>query len=129
MQALAYKAYGQVQHRTASEKEIEYALFKQITEALQDVADQTQPEPAVWADAISRNLQLWTILAADLLNPDNAMSIEMKRGLLRLSDFVRINSLKILSGEGDLADLIEVNTSIMQGLSVSSAAMSEEGVA
>lgn len=129
MQALAYKAYGQVQSRTASVKEIEYALFKQITEALEFVAQTENPEPAVWADAICRNMQLWTLLSTDLLGEGNAMPADMKKSLLNLSGFVRTHSLKILSGEGEIADLIEVNTTIMQGLSGASVDALEEGVA
>jgi flagellar protein FlaF len=40
----------------------------------------------------------------------------MKRSLLYLAEFVRQTSMKIMGGEGDIADLIEVNQSIMKGL-------------
>jgi flagellar protein FlaF len=122
LQSLAFKAYGEVTQRTAGEKDIELALFQQITNELRNVSDANTVQPTDWAEAIHRNQQLWTTIAIDLLNPGNALPEEMKRSLLYLAEFVRQNSLKILSGEGNIADLIEINQSIMMGLSGTSAA-------
>ncbi len=116
MQALAYKAYGDVARRTASEREIEFALFQQITEALESVVDPTTRSPSAWADAIYRNQQLWTIIATDLLIPSNPLPDELKRSLMFLADFVRQSSLKILAGDESIPDLIEVNRTVMAGL-------------
>lgn len=117
MQALALKAYGEVTQRTAGEREIEYALFSQITDALKEVSEVDDVQPTAWAETIHRNQQLWTTIAIDLLNPGNALPEETKRSLLYLAEFVRQSSLKILAGEGDIADLIEINQTIMNGLS------------
>lgn len=116
MQALAFKAYGEVKQRTAGERNIEFELFQQITEALEHVARSEDAAPALWADAIHRNLQLWSALAVDLLHPGNALPDEMKKSLLYLSEFVRQSSMKILSGTGELADLIEINRTVMGGM-------------
>ena len=102
--------------RTASDKNIEFALFQQITHALQGVAEADRPEPSQWADAIDRNLQLWTILTVDLLSPQNTLPNEIKTGLLNLASFVRRQSQQVLSGNGSLEDLIEVNQTIMGGM-------------
>ena len=116
MQALAFKAYGEVKQRTAGERNIEFELFQQITEALEHVARSEDVAPALWADAIHRNLQLWSALAVDLLHPGNALPDEVKKSLLYLSEFVRQTSMKILSGAGELADLVEINRTIMGGM-------------
>lgn len=116
MQALAFKAYGEVAQRTAGEKEIEYALFLQITDALERVVDPETRSLESWADAVYRNQQLWIIIATDLLLPGNALPDEMKRSLLYLSEFVRQTSMKIMAGEESIPDLIEVNKTVMAGL-------------
>jgi flagellar biosynthesis activator protein FlaF len=116
LQNLAYKAYGQVQQRTASDKGIEHALFVQITEALEEANRSDAGNTVAKADAIYRNQQLWTLLAADLLSPGNSLPLELKSSLLQLSKFVQKSSLQILSGEGDIADLIDVNKPIIAGL-------------
>lgn len=116
MHNLAFKAYGQVQQRTASDKGIEHALFLQITEALEEIVRSGAPSPTARADAIHRNQQLWTLLATDLLNPANSLPIDLKSRLLQLSKFVQKTSMEVLSGSGDIADLIEVNRPIIAGL-------------
>lgn len=116
MQALAFKAYGEVTRRTAGEKEIEYALFLQITDALENVLDPETRSLSEWADALNRNQQLWTIIATDLLLPGNSLPDELKRSLFFLSEFVRQTSLRVLSGEEGIPDLIEVNKTVMAGL-------------
>lgn len=116
MQALAYRAYGEVTQRTAGDKEIEYALFLQITQALESVLDPVTRDAAEWADALSRNQQLWTIIAADLLQPGNGLAEDVKRGLLSVSEYVRQACFKALAGEEVIADLIEVNRTVMAGL-------------
>lgn len=116
MHNLAFKAYGQVQQRTASDKGIELALFLQITEALEEIARSDSPSPAARADAIHRNQQLWTLLATDLLNPSNSLPIDLKSRLLQLSKYVQKTSMDVLSGGGDIVDLIEINRPIIAGL-------------
>lgn len=117
MQSLALKAYGDVQQRTASNKEIEHALFTQITQDLENIAREDKPDLSMWADAVSRNLQMWTLLAVDLMASGNALPEETKKGLLVLSEFVRRTSMNILSGGEGLLDLIDINKTIMKGLS------------
>lgn len=116
MQALAFKAYGEVTQRTAGDKELEYALFRQITAALESVQDpQTRSFPE-WVDALSRNQQLWSLIANDLLHPGNGLPDHLKRSLIVLSEFVRQSSIKALGGEELISDLIEVNRTVMAGL-------------
>ncbi|MFN7054793.1 flagellar biosynthesis regulator FlaF [Hyphomonas sp.] len=116
MQALASKAYGQVTQRTANGRSLEYALFEQITHGLEEVAASAVPAHGTIADAVYRNAQLWSTLAADLLHPDNALPDETRAGLLGLSEFVRRTSQQILAGAGGIDDLIEINRTIMPGL-------------
>jgi len=116
LQAIAHKAYGQATQRTADTHAIEYALFEQITQALEYVDGEGGSNPALWGDAIHRNMQLWTLIATDLLLPENALAPETKGGLLSLSSFVHRTSHEVLSGRAGLADLIEVNRTVMAGL-------------
>ena len=116
MQALAVKAYGEVRNRTADNKSLELALFQQITDGLKQAVNLEKTDPAAWADALNRNLELWTLLTSDLLNPKNQLHDALRKSLLELSVFVRRTSAQVLSGEAELDDLIEINESIMIGL-------------
>jgi flagellar protein FlaF len=110
------KAYGEVAKRTASDRQLEFALFMQITTALENLMIPDRVSLSDWADAINRNQQLWTILAGDLMLPSNALPDDLKRRLLLLSEFVRRTSLKVLAGEEDMSGLIEINKAVMAGL-------------
>lgn len=116
MQALAHKAYGEVRNRTADSRSIERALFRQITDAMIEAQDTKQSDPEKWANAISRNLDLWTLLATDLMHPENQLNDGLRKSLLELSIFVRRTSTEILGGADGLADLIDINESIIKGL-------------
>jgi flagellar protein FlaF len=116
VQALAVKAYGDVRNRTADDKSLEFALFQQITEGMTQAVTLEKTDPAKWADAINRNLELWTVLTTDLIHPENQLPVETRKALLELSVFVRKTSMQVLSGEEQLTDLIEINESIMSGL-------------
>lgn len=117
MQALAHKAYGEVQKRTADSRSIERALFQQITDGLVEAQDLKKSDPEKWANAISRNLDLWTLLATDLMHPDNGLDPSLRKSLLELSVYVRRASTQILAGTAEeLPDLIDINQSIMKGL-------------
>jgi len=129
VQKLAFKAYGEIGHRTASDKQIEYALFQQITHALEDAALAGSTSPTVWADALNRNLQMWTIISTDLLHPENNLPEDTKNSLLNLAEFVRQSSMRILAGNGDIAELVDVNTTIMVGLAGHAQPVLKAGVA
>lgn len=116
MHNLAHKAYGQVTRRTADPRQIETAVFEQVTEALVHVEADPNADPALWADAINRNRQLWLTLWTDLLSPGNALPDDLKTGLLNLAEFVRRTSMDVLAGGEGLADLIEINRTILAGL-------------
>lgn len=117
MHQLASKAYGNVTNRTASDKQVEYALFSEITQSLQHVSQTDDIQPAEWADAIDRNLQLWTILSTDLLSEENQLDAGLKRSLVLLAESVRRLSYRVLADEAEISELIEINQTIMLGLS------------
>lgn len=116
MQAIAVKAYGQVTQRTASGRTLEYTLFEQITHELEIAQTEGKLNPGLWGGAIYRNLQLWNLIASDLLHPDNMLPIETRSGLISLSEFIRRTSMDVLAGSNGLSDIIEVNRTIMAGL-------------
>ncbi len=116
MQNVAHRAYEAVSSRTMGDEHVELAVFRQITSELQTVLIMSPVNLTMWADAINRNMELWTILSADLLRPENALAEETRRGLLQLAEFVRRTSFSILAGSGEIADLVEINQTIIAGL-------------
>ena len=62
------------------------------------------------------NNQLWTVLAADLAHPDNALPEQVKAGLLSLAIFSIKHGQKVLSENVPATTLVEINLKIMKGL-------------
>ena len=116
MQQLAFKAYGEVTSRTASDQQIEYALFREITQSLQYVAQDDEASPAAWADAIDRNLELWTLLAVDLMSEDNQLDPNLRASFIALAESVRRISYGVLADRAEISELVEINETIIQGL-------------
>jgi len=117
LQALAQKAYGNVQQRTAGEEEIEIVIIKQITAELENADSGDEPDLALIADAVSRNLKMWTIFATDLADAGNGLPGAAKASLISIAGFVHRESMKILSGSGSITDLIDVNRNLVLSLS------------
>jgi len=120
LQALAQKAYGNVQQRTAGEEEIEIVIIKQITAELESVDAADDPSLALIADAVSRNLRMWTIFATDLASDLNGLPAEARATLISIAGFVHRESMKIFAGAGSIPDLIEVNRNLLVSLGGSS---------
>ncbi|KCZ52188.1 flagellar biosynthesis regulator FlaF [Hyphomonas pacifica] len=128
MQQLAYKAYGEVTNRTASDEQIEYALFQEITQALKAVAQTDRPSPVVWVDAIDRNLQLWQLISTDVMSEANQLDPSLKANLITLAESVRMISYHVLSRKADVSELVEINEIIMEGLAGQTRAVEDMAV-
>jgi flagellar protein FlaF len=67
--------------------------------------------------ALHENRALWTILAADVADPDNGLPETLRAQIFYLAEFTDHQTSKILRGEGSADSLIEINTAVMRGLS------------
>ena len=123
--ALAHQAYGSVQKRTASAKELEITIIKQITRELELVFEADVPSPTDRINAISRNLRMWTIFTADLANKNNPLPDEAKANLISIGEFVRRESMKLLSNNDAVTDLIEINRNLLTSLGAGSPSIVE----
>lgn len=75
-----------------------------------------------WKEILNYNLKVWTVIQAELCNPENTLPVEIKSNLLNLSNFVDKRTFEILwlgDNERDpksLDVLINININIAQGL-------------
>lgn len=94
----------------------EYTAFANATRQLKSVEDADKSRFVEVAHAVHDNSRLWGILAADLMNDDNALPLNLRAQLISLSQFVRKHSLAVLADKATVEPLIDINTSIMRGL-------------
>ena len=111
-----YQAYTQTANRTESPRELEYRLFGQVTRALMHAATVDKSDMATRIDALDWNRRLWTALATDCSDPDNALNAPMRAQIISISLFVGRHSSAVMRGDDDFEALIDINRSIMQGL-------------
>ncbi len=95
-------------------RDVEYDVFSRVTRMLRQ-AEKRGRTPAT-INAVHKNDELWTILAADLADPANGLPDEVKAGLLSLAGFSIRQGQEVLAGNADTDVLVEINMSVMKGL-------------
>lgn len=116
----AKAAYGQSSSALRSDSEIEYEIFAKVTSALNRAKDLPSSDFPKLAKAVHDNQRLWTILGTDVSSPDNDLPAALRAQLFYLFEFTLHHSAKVLDGDASVDALIEVNRSVMRGLSTKS---------
>lgn len=97
-----------------SSRDSEYAVFSRVTRMLRQSIVSGDARARI--EAVDKNNQLWTILAADLASEGNALPDELRANLLSLADFSLRHGHAVLARKATVDALIDVNMSIMKGL-------------
>jgi len=113
---MTHRAYQTTQQITESPRDSEYRLFGQVTGALIDARDAgVQGGPL--AEAIDWNRRLWRTLASDCMDERNQLPKEVRAQIVSLSLWVSKYSKQVTRQGAPMQPLIEINRTIMQGLS------------
>ncbi|MGA0614742.1 flagellar biosynthesis regulator FlaF [Paracoccus sp. KR1-242] len=108
----AERAYGSPALRGA--KDMEYDAFSRVTRMLHLAPRECRSDATVVA--VSRNNELWTLLATDLADPANGIEDQVKAGLISLAIFSLRHGQSVLSGKATTDALIDINLAVMKGL-------------
>lgn len=110
-------AYQQQQKRSLSPREVEAMAFTKAAVLMEDVKPNNKDINA-WAQALRFNHLLWTIIQADISEPENTLPPELKANIMSLSIFVDKQTTKALrsSNPDDLNVLININRNLAAGL-------------
>ena len=114
--AAAAFAYDRVIRGTETPRDTEYRVFTQLTAAL-EAADQPDIPLGRRSEVIQRNREFWLALGLDLAHPDNSLPDTLRAGLINLAIWVQGESSRAVRTGTKLRDLIDVNRSVMAGLS------------
>ncbi|MFN4298007.1 MAG: flagellar biosynthesis regulator FlaF [Brevundimonas sp.] len=113
---MSLQAYKTATARAENPREAEYRLFGQVTRALLEASRADPADIKTRIDALDWNRRLWSTLATDCSNPDNALPAPLRAQLISISLFVSRHSSAVMRKEEDFEPLIEINKMIMQGL-------------
>ncbi len=115
---MSLRAYQQAAQRAETPRDVEYRLFAEVTRALMDAKSLPRTDFKGWMDALHWNRRLWSVLADDCAHEANALPEATRAQIISLSLFVNRHTSAVMRQEGDIDTLIDINRSVMQGLSV-----------
>ncbi len=114
--SLANTAYNSSVRSIGSDRGIEYQVFSQVTRDLAAVRAGAHDYHAKLAEALHKNMKLWTFLAGEMALEANKLPAQLRAGIFYLAEFTRHQTAKIRAGEADPDILVEINTMMMRGL-------------
>lgn len=113
----AVSAYGKKNTPLRTNRGIEFEVFARVTRRIKLYS---QAEKTVYSELVSAlhiNRQLWTTLAINVADSENNLSAELRAQIFYLAEFTNNHTREILNGSGTPNILVEINTSVMRGLS------------
>lgn len=113
---MAKMAYGSSTVPLRTPRGIEYNLFVRITRHLKTAAQETPESFADLVAAIHDNRRLWSVLAVNVADENNALPRPLRARIFYLYEFVNAHSRRVLRGEATADALIDINVAIMRGL-------------
>jgi flagellar protein FlaF len=116
---MSIQAYQATAQKTETPRQAEYRAFAFATRGLIDAAALPKAEVGRRAEALAKNRQLWMVLAADCGLEGNALPKALRAQIISLSIFVDKHSRAVMREGASFEVLIEINRTIMQGLSPS----------
>jgi flagellar protein FlaF len=118
---MSIQAYQATAQKTESPRQTEYRAFALVTRGLIDAAALPATEFGRRSEALSKNRQLWVVLAADCGVEGNVLPTSLRAQIISLSIFVDKHSRAVMREGASFDVLIDINRTIMQGLSPSPA--------
>ena len=112
----AQQAYAPANMPIQSARSIEATVLSKITAKLNKAAQSRQKDYPKFIAALHENRQIWTALAVDVADDDNALPRSLRAQIFYLAEFTEIHSKKIIQSGADVEALISINTSILRGL-------------
>jgi flagellar protein FlaF len=114
---MSLRAYQQAAQRAETPRDVEYRLFAQVTRALLDVKSTPREDVRAWIDILHWNRRVWAALADDCAQQDNALPDATRAQIISLSLFVHRTTSQVMRREAEIDVLIDLNRTMMQGLS------------
>ena len=114
---MSLQAYQKTQRSTENAKQTEYRLFAQVTGALMDAERAGRSNLPLLVDALDWNRRLWSTLATDCSSDGNQLPQAVRARIISISIWVSKYSSEVAQKGASIEPLIDVNKSIMAGLS------------
>ena len=123
---MGIRAYRKTIAQTETPRQIERRLFSEVTSDLKeqidfDLLDDPESKLASLSQGlrqiVHRNQRIWQTLRFDLMESGNALDPALRASLISLALWVERHSTGVLEGTQKIKPLVDVNLSIIRGLS------------
>lgn len=118
----ARQAYAPASSPLRTGRSAELQAFTDATSRMRRASGNGPFDMPAIAAALHANRRLWTLLAAEVADADNALPPALRAQIFYLAEFTMQHSAKVLRGEASIDPLIDINVAVMRGLSGSSSA-------
>ncbi|KIC40712.1 flagellar biosynthesis regulator FlhF [Ruegeria sp. ANG-R] len=115
-QTLAHRAYAQSAAPTRTPRDTEYEAISRITHRLKTAAARKATDFAGFVQALHENRRLWSVLATDVANSDNALPNNLRARIFYLAEFTEQHSSQVLGNKATVEPLLEINMAVLRGL-------------
>jgi flagellar protein FlaF len=123
---MSITAYKRTISDTESRRQIEWRVLSSVTAELEsrqldfDQAQKPGEKLAMLAnglrDSLWYNERIWMTMRNDLAESGNALSPDLRAGLISLALWVETHTQGVMKGEKKIKPLLDVNRSIIRGL-------------
>lgn len=113
---MSIKAYQRAATQAEHPRELEYRAFGQATAGLVRLQE-GESSVAERIQAIDGNRRLWNMLSADCSLPENQLPLPLRAQIISLALWVARYSSSVLRDGADVEPLIDINRTMMEGLS------------
>lgn len=114
--SMAQRAYAPSSASIRTPRGTEYEVIARVTHRLKSAAENGTGNFAALAESLHENRTLWTALAVDVADENNALPTELKARIFYLAEFTNHHTSKVLANEATVEPLLEINTAILRGL-------------
>ncbi|WP_170771591.1 flagellar biosynthesis regulator FlaF [Ruegeria conchae] len=115
-QTLAQRAYAQSAAPTRTPRDTEYEAISKITHRLKSAAARRETDFSAFVQALHENRRLWSVLATDVADADNALPNNLRARIFYLAEFTEQHSSQVLGNKATVEPLLEINMAVLRGL-------------
>ena len=112
---MSYQAYQRAQTSAETPSQTEYRLFAKVTNALLEIKNKPVTDPAT-IEALDWNRRMWSVFSTDCGAKGNQLPNELRAAIISLSIWVSKETSRIMRGQGNVDNIININKTVMEGL-------------
>lgn len=109
------EAYKKTMEEISSPRDQEAKIISAVTKGLERHASEGWRSPSL-QDYLVKNQRLWVVIRNDVGTEGNGLPDALRANLVSLSLWVEKHTKDILTGDGQVQDLIDINKTIISGL-------------